>query len=276
VKQSSILILTRGPLSWPVDWRPLAIGRLPENDVVVGGDQVSRIHAYVVPTPDGPLLVDRSRHGTWINGKAMRAPWLLAEGDEVRIGKAVFRLRRGVRQGQGESAAVRVLGLSQRIGIWVRRYGPSEILGTVAAVATAVSVRRVTGSTAAGAYAGSAAETLVFYAIMFLRESLRQAHQAGARGRPYGSADLLVVLREMLLEFGVAEAIDAFALRPFCMGLGMHWLGPVRGALAGKVAADVGFYGPVLALYEWRLVRGAATRQADRRRRTTSAQRASA
>jgi hypothetical protein len=276
VKHSSILILTRGPLNWPVDRRPLAIGRLPENDVVVGGDQVSRIHAYVVPTPNGPLLVDRSRHGTWINGEAMRAPWLLAEGDEVRIGRAVFRLRRGVRQTQRESAAAPALSLRQRIRTWVRRYGPSEILGTVAAVATAVSVRRVTGSTVAGAYAGSLVETIVFYGIMFLRESLREAHLAGARGRPYGSANLLVVLRDMLLEFGVAEAIDTFALRPLCMGLGMRWLGPVRGALAGKIAADAGFYGPVLAVYEWRLARGAATRQADRRRRTTATHRAKA
>jgi pSer/pThr/pTyr-binding forkhead associated (FHA) protein len=74
--------------------RPISIGRLIECDVVLSGDKVSRRHACVVSTPDGPLLVDSSRHGTLINGERMHAPWLLAEGDEVKVGVWTLHVQR--------------------------------------------------------------------------------------------------------------------------------------------------------------------------------------
>jgi hypothetical protein len=55
------------------------------------------------------------------------------------------------------------------------------------------------------------------------------------------------------------------------MGVGIRLLGGTWGALVGKLAADIAFYGPVLTIYEWRLARNRASRQEDRRRRTTSA-----
>ena len=47
--------------------------------------------------------------------------------------------------------------------------------------------------------------------------------------------------------------------------------------LIGKIAADLAFYGPVLAMYEWRLAgrQGAASSIEAIRRRTTQATRAS-
>lgn len=82
------LALTDGSRSWSLESRPLTIGRLPECDVVVEGDLVSRHHADLLPTPDGPLLVDRSRRGVAVNGERMRAPWVLAMGDQLQIGSA--------------------------------------------------------------------------------------------------------------------------------------------------------------------------------------------
>jgi len=267
------LVLIHGPRRWPLDRRPLTIGRLPECDVTLPGDQVSRNHAYIVPTPKGPLLVDGSRLGTSVNGERMQAPWVLADGDEIRIGVSLLRV---VLAGVRDPAAAVPPGVGRwrhKLVTWVRRYGPSEALGTVAAVGVAGAVRQLTGSTVAAAYAGSLAETTVFYGVMFLRQTIREAHEAGGRGRPYGNADLFRVMHGMVLEFGVAEALDSFVLRPLLMGLGMRFLGTNLGALVGKLASDVVFYGPVLAIYEWRLARGEAVRQVDRRRRTTAAHR---
>jgi FHA domain len=264
------LLLVHGPRRWPLGKRALSIGRLPECDIPLAGDFVSRNHAYVIPTPSGPLLVDGSRLGTMVNGERMNAPWILAEGDEIRIGLSVLRVVPDQTEPPASAGPLAGRGPGARVAGWLRRYGPSEVLGTVAAVGAAGAVRQLTGSTVAGAYAGAIAEALTFYGIMFLGETIRDAHQAGRHGRPYGVADLLPVFRNLVMEFGVAEAIDALVLRPLLMGLGMRYLGTGLGALLGKLAADAAFYGPVLAIYEWRLARGEAVRQRDRRRRTTA------
>jgi hypothetical protein len=143
------------------------------------------------------------------------------------------------------------------------------VLGTVAAVGAAVSVQGITGNIVAGAYAGALAEATVFYGIMLLRESVREAHQAGVKGRPFGSADQFLVVRSLVVEFGVAELLDLLIIRPALMAAGLRWPGGKLGALAGKLAADAVFYGPVLGIYEWRFARG-AQRPLDRGRRTTA------
>jgi FHA domain len=265
------LVLIHGPRRWPLDRRPLTIGRLPECDVTLAGEHVSRNHAYVVPTPNGPLLVDGSRLGTTVNGERMRAPWVLADGDEIRIGFSVLRVvLTGVPDPAPEEPLAGAGHWRHKLLTWLRRYGPSEVLGTFAAVGAASGIQQLTGNLPAAAYAGALAETTVFYGVMFLRQTIREAHEAGGRGRPYGNGDLLRVLHGMVLEFGLAEALDSFVLRPLLMGLGMQFLGTNLGALTGKLVADLVFYGPVLTIYEWRLARGEATRQADRRRRTTA------
>lgn len=263
------LWLLHGPRRWPLDRRPLTIGREPECDVTIPGDDVSRKHAYVVPTPTGPLLVDGSRIGTLVNGERMQAPWVLADGDEIRIGVSVLHV---ALMGGPDTAEVPVGAARTRFKLksWLIRYGPSEVLGTIAAVGIAGIGKGLTGSNIAAAYAGTMAENVMFYGVMFLRETIKGAHDAGARGRPYGNEDLFRVMHGMLLEFGAAEVLDSLLLRPALMALGMQFIGGHLGALAGKLASDVAFYGPVLTIYEWRLARGEAARQDDRRRRTTA------
>jgi hypothetical protein len=268
------LFLIHGPRRWPLDRRPLTIGRLPECDITLATAQVSRIHAYVVPTPTGPLLVDNSSTGTTVNGEPVTSPWVLADGDQVRIGVSLLHVMAigwSTKEEQGDQRPR--ARLVRKLRSWLSRYGWSELLGTAAAVGAATSVHTLTGSNLVAAYAGTAAECVVFYGIFFLRETIRGAHLAGGRGAPYGTGEVLRVLHGMMLEFGVAEALDSLVLRPLIMGQGMRLLGPGIGALVGKLAADVVFYGPVLSIYEWRLARGEAVRQQDRRRRTTEANR---
>jgi hypothetical protein len=161
----------------------------------------------------------------------------------------------------------------RKLKSWLGRYGWPEVLGTVAAVGAATSVHSLTSSNLVSAYAGTAAECVVFYGIIFLRETIRGAHQAGGRGATYGGTEVFRVLHGMMLEFGVAEALDSLLIRPLIMGQGMRLLGPGVGSLVGKLAADLVFYGPVLSIYEWRLARGEAVRKQDVRRRTTAANR---
>jgi hypothetical protein len=249
--------------------RPLSIGRLPECDLSLPGEDMSRLHAYVLPTPAGPMLVDRSQLGTRVNGERMRAPWLLADGDTLQMGRHIVRVSRvGVPRLSGRSAA----GTVSRVRRWVRRYGPSEVLGTVVTVGATTGVQALTGSTVAAAFAGTLSEVVVYYGVMVLRETIREAYEAGKRAAPYGSAQVLGVIRTVALEFGIAEALDSGVIRPFCLGMGLRLVGGQVGALLGKLAADLVFYGPVLATYEWRLARTRGGRQdvEARHRRTTT------
>lgn len=260
-------ILSAGESVAALGERPLAIGRLPECDLPLPGADVSRLHAYLLPTPAGPMLVDRSQLGTRVNGERMHAPWLLADGDSVQIGAHTVLVSRVTLPRHSGSRA----GVS-RIRRWLKRYGPSELLGTIVTVGAATAVHSFTGSAVAAGFIGTLCEVLVYYGVMILRETIREAYEAGKRGAPYGTAQVTTVMRNILLEFGIAEALDSGVIRPFCLSVGLRLVGGQWGALAGKLAADLVFYGPVLAAYEWRLARTQGARlvaQEERRRRTT-------
>ena len=67
------------------------IGRSPECDIFLDDITVSRAHAEVDERPAGFVLVDNgSTNGTYVNRRLLDAEELLADGDEVQVGK--FRL----------------------------------------------------------------------------------------------------------------------------------------------------------------------------------------
>ena len=85
----SPLVLVYGTRRWTLDRRPITIGRLPECDVVLSGDEVSRRHATIIPTPNGPMLVDQSRHGVTINAERMQGPVETAWDRKSRSGSVL-------------------------------------------------------------------------------------------------------------------------------------------------------------------------------------------
>jgi hypothetical protein len=107
-------------------------------------------------------------------------------------------------------------------------------------VASAQLVSLLTDSTAMAAVAGAWGETCVYYAVMLVRE--------------VNAADTLWrAVRNLVLEFGVAEALDSLVVRPALMYLASQLIGDVSvGVLIGKLASDVIFYVPAIAAYELR------------------------
>jgi pSer/pThr/pTyr-binding forkhead associated (FHA) protein len=69
----------------------LRFGREAGADVVVPGNQVSRRHAEIVPTPRGYMLIDTSTNGSFVNGERVQDQQILARGDIIRIGEEEFR-----------------------------------------------------------------------------------------------------------------------------------------------------------------------------------------
>lgn len=74
----------------PIERTPFSIGRLPENELVVGDEQVSRKHAVVEQTGEGYRLVDcDSRNGIFVDERKVKRHDLQS-GDRVRIGSTTL------------------------------------------------------------------------------------------------------------------------------------------------------------------------------------------
>lgn len=72
------------------------IGRNPTTDITLLDDGISREHAIILydPESDSYSLEDlQSTNGTQVNGKRVRSVTLV-EGDEVRVGRTLFRFTR--------------------------------------------------------------------------------------------------------------------------------------------------------------------------------------
>jgi pSer/pThr/pTyr-binding forkhead associated (FHA) protein len=254
-----MLLLRAGDRLVPLGHGPVAIGRLPECELALDGTSVSRRHARILPTAEGPLLVDRSRFGTFLNGSQLVAPVLLAPGDVILVGDHQLVV---------ESASADFIAVTgrpapwrRRLATWRRRYG-------VALIAAAVAVRRATGSLLLAAAAGTLAEAVWFYGTLLLRARRQARHEARVGG--FEGRRLADLARDLLAEFRRAEAVDLLLLRPLCLYAGLR-LGGVLGLFGGKVVADLLFYGPVLALWHWRGGESAPIRRGPDRERCTTA-----
>lgn len=75
---------------------PLTIGRIPDNDVVLDDDAVSRRHAQVERRGESWFIVDvGSRNGTLHNEAELAREAALAHGDRIKIGSTIFKYLTG-------------------------------------------------------------------------------------------------------------------------------------------------------------------------------------
>ncbi len=78
--------------------RTLMIGRAGINHIILNDGAVSRVHAHVTVSADGPLLTDRdSANGTLVSGRAVKET-VLKHGDTIQIGKFILYVFHGERQ----------------------------------------------------------------------------------------------------------------------------------------------------------------------------------
>lgn len=133
--------------------------------------------------------------------------------------------------------------LRQRALVWLWRYLPAEIASLSASLGCAWAVMALTDNVIFTALAATWAENLAYYGSMIVRE---------LRARPrLTPATVLAVLRDIVLEFGVAEILDSMLIRPGALYLAISLL-PHFGlaVIAGKFLADVVFYIPTIVSFE--------------------------
>jgi hypothetical protein len=148
------------------------------------------------------------------------------------------------------SSRVRLRRVRERVVSWLRRYGLAELAGIATALAGSNLVFALTRNEIAAAYGAVLGENLGFYGLMVTRELRSDRRLARAQGQHYGTRGALRSAASLMLEFGPAEALDSIIIRPAAIGLGTLYLGRPWGVIAGKLAADVTFYIPVIVAYE--------------------------
>lgn len=131
----------------------------------------------------------------------------------------------------------------RRVSAWLRRYGPAEAVSLAITLASSWAALALTENIILAALAGTWAENVAYYGTMAWRE-LR------GRGR-LSLPDLVSTARDLALEFGPAELLDSFLVRPAALAASFALVpNPALAALLGKLAADVVFYLPTITSYE--------------------------
>ena len=70
------------------------IGRAPDATIQIDSPSVSRYHARIVVSDDAATLEDlASRNGTYLNGTRVTGTAVLTDGNEIRLGSFVLKLR---------------------------------------------------------------------------------------------------------------------------------------------------------------------------------------
>ena len=94
IQDAPMLIIENGQMAgqrWLIDNDCVVIGR--EADLVnllLPERQVSRKHAKIERTPNGFVLTDlESKNGTFLNGRQVREPQVLQDGDEIQVALCV-------------------------------------------------------------------------------------------------------------------------------------------------------------------------------------------
>ena len=128
---------------------------------------------------------------------------------------------------------------------WLHRYLPAEIVGTTAALLAALAL--ASSGLERAVIAAAWAEAIAFYAFVTLRE-FRRLH-VGRRA----SGAVLLAVRDVVAEFGVAEVADTLLLRPLLMyAFAAELGGLIPGVIAGKLVSDVVFYALAIPAFEFR------------------------
>lgn len=143
--------------------------------------------------------------------------------------------------------------MHKKLKEWLKRYLPAEIFATIGAVLGAVGFYYFTSSRAIGAIAGTILEVISYFAFILVRDILNSRKDHQLNYKRYGFVGFLKNIRNILVEFGPAEVIDNLVIRPLFFYIFPLLIGNYAiGIIAGKIAADIVYYLPTIALYEFR------------------------
>jgi hypothetical protein len=143
--------------------------------------------------------------------------------------------------------------MKTKIKNWIKRYLPAEILGTFGAIVFPTIASFFTDNILVIALVATWGENLGFYGIMIFQEVKESKVKHQKMQKAYGITSFGKSMRNIFLEFGVAETIDSLFVRPAIMFFSVSTFQNLQLAIfVGKIIADVIFYIPAIISYELR------------------------
>lgn len=132
---------------------------------------------------------------------------------------------------------------------WLMRYLPAEIVAIIGAMSGGLIMHYYFENPYITALGGTWGENIGYYGkIIHTDIKTRRKMDEKITIRGIGK-----VLRNAIVEFGVAEYFDSFLFRPLAMFHFSKWTDNVAlGLFLGKISADVTFYTPTIFFYELR------------------------
>lgn len=127
----------------------------------------------------------------------------------------------------------------QKFLYYLKRYGFAEIAGGLLVLVISSLTFYFTGNKILAAYAGTIGENLGFYGTIIVGDII----SARRNSEHWSWGHVVPVLRNVLIEFGGAELLDSFIVRPGMLYLFTSIISNYQlGAFAGVVVADILFY----------------------------------
>ena len=142
--------------------------------------------------------------------------------------------------------------MKHKVKEWVRRYLPAEILSVIVTLVASLVVFKATGSNVTTALAGTWAGNIAYFGYILVADIWKTYFACQVNANTYRFSTFIRNFQALLVEFGFAEVIDSFLIRPALM----YYLPLLVGNLAGgillaKFAADITFYIPAIIGYEF-------------------------
>lgn len=132
---------------------------------------------------------------------------------------------------------------------WFNRYFFPTLLSVVLSISLALFMRELFHNAIITALGGTWGDNLGFYGLILYKD----IHERRQKDKQLSFIGILKVIRNAITEFGIAEYLDSFAIRPTLMYIFPKILGnDTLGIVVAKFAADVTFFAPTIVFYEIR------------------------
>jgi len=141
--------------------------------------------------------------------------------------------------------------MKARVREWIRRYLPAEILSLVFTVAATLITYQITHSRLSTALSGTWFGNIGYFGYILIADIAHTQKVLGQADKRYTFSSFLKNIRALVAEFGIAELLDSFLVRPALMYYLPILTGSLlAGSVLAKFVADVTFYVPAIAGYE--------------------------
>jgi hypothetical protein len=131
---------------------------------------------------------------------------------------------------------------------WFQRYALAELVGLIFTIVFSSLSMFLGGNIIVSGFVGTWADNLGFYGTIVYKD-LKQARKR----KRLGFGDYCKQLRNAIVEFGPAEYLDSFIIRPFYLSFFPYVLSSYALAiLVGTLLADITYYIPTVISYEFR------------------------